>query len=190
LLPLWKKYPRGLVAHVTKGKVPEQCRGLAKYLAKYVASPPIAIRRLIGYSGEEVTYWYKDHHTKKKAVVTVNVMTFIGRMVQHILPKGFQRVRYHGLQATKTFKKWVHVIKEEKELQEGEDIPFGPPPEEYNYRCPLCGCEVWVNEAIIDFELGFAEFEGREVVMPVLGCPGCNRETMEYTGIKSPPEGR
>jgi hypothetical protein len=130
---------------VTKGKVPEQCRGLAKYLAKYVASPPIAIRRLIGYSGEEVTYWYKEHHTKKKAVVTVNVMTFIGRMVQHILPKGFQRVRYYGLQATKTFKKWVHVIKEEKELQEGEDIPFGPPPEEYNYRCPLCGCEVWVN---------------------------------------------
>jgi hypothetical protein len=109
---LWKKYPRGLVAHVTKGKVPEQCRGLAKYLAKYVASPPIAIRRLIRYTGEEVTYWYKDHHTKKKEVVTVNVMTFIGRMVQHILPKGFQRVRYYGLQATKTFKKWVHVIKE------------------------------------------------------------------------------
>ena len=71
-----------------------------------------------------------------------------------------------------------------------EDIPFGPPPEEYNYRCSRCGCEVWVNEAIIDFELGFAEFEGREVLMPVIGCPGCNRETMEYTGIKSPPEGR
>jgi len=49
---------------------------------------------------------------------------------------------------------------------------------------------VWVNEAIIDFELGFAEFEGREAVMPVLGCPVCNQETMEYTGIKSPPEGR
>ena len=65
-----------------------------------------------------------------------------------------------------------------------EDVPFGPPPEEYNYRCPQCGCEVWVNEAIIDFELGFAEFEGREPVMPILGCPGCNRETMEYTGIQ------
>ena len=81
-------------------------------------------------------------------------------------------------------------LRTEMELQDGEDIPFGPPPEEYNYRCSRCGCEVWVNEAIIDFELGFAEFEGREVVMPVIGCPGCNRETMEYTGIKSPPEGR
>ncbi len=81
-------------------------------------------------------------------------------------------------------------LRTKAELQEGEDIPFGPPPEEYNYRCSRCWCEVWVNEAIIDFELGFAEFEGREVVMPVLGCPDCNRETMEYTGIKSPPEGR
>ena len=109
---LWKKYPKGLVAHVTKGKVPEQCRGLAKYLAKYVASPPIAISRIISYTGDEVTYWYKDHRTKKKEVVTVNVLTFIGRMVQHILPKGFQRIRYYGLQATKTFRKWVEVIKE------------------------------------------------------------------------------
>ena len=109
---LWKKYPRGLVAHVTKGKVPDQCRGLAKYLAKYVASPPIAIRRIIGYTGREVTYWYKDHRTKDKEVVTVDVMTFIGRMVQHIVPKGFQRIRYYGLQATKTLKKWVDVIKE------------------------------------------------------------------------------
>jgi hypothetical protein len=46
------------------------------------------------------------------------------------------------------------------------------------------------NEAIIDFELGYAEFEGREVIMPVLGCPGRNRETMKYTGTKSSPEGR
>jgi len=109
---LWKKYPRGLVAHVTKGKVPEQCLGLARYLAKYVASPPIAIRRIIRYTGQEVTYWYKDHRTKRKEVVTVSVMTFIGRMVQHILPKGFQRIRYYGLQASKTCKKWVDVIKE------------------------------------------------------------------------------
>lgn len=109
---LWKKYPKGLVAHVTKGKVPEKCRGLAKYLAKYVTSPPIAVSRIISYENNKVTYWYNDHDTKKKEVVTVGVLTFIGRMVQHILPKGFQRVRYYGLQASKTFEKWCAVIKE------------------------------------------------------------------------------
>jgi len=30
----------------------------------------------------------------------VNILTFIGRMVQHILPRGFQRIRYYGLHAT------------------------------------------------------------------------------------------
>jgi len=108
---LWKKYPNGLVTRVAKGKVPESCRGLAKYLAKYLASPPIAIRRIICYDGKTVKYWYKDHQTKSVKTETVDVLTFIGRMVQHILPKGFQRVRYYGLQATKTFKKWCEAIK-------------------------------------------------------------------------------
>ena len=109
---LWEKYPSGLVAHVGKGDVPERCRGLARYLAKYVASPPIAIRRIVKYDGQNVTYWYKDHETKAIKRETVDVYTFIGRMVQHIFPKGFHRVRYYGVQATKTFSKWKEVVKE------------------------------------------------------------------------------
>ena len=31
-------------------------------------------------------------------------------MVQHILPKGFQRVRYFGLQSTGNLRKWYEVI--------------------------------------------------------------------------------
>jgi len=33
------------------------------------------------------------------------VETFIGRMVPHTVPKGFKRIRYDGVQATKTFAK-------------------------------------------------------------------------------------
>ncbi len=109
---LWKKYKKGFVAYVTKGKVPKKCKGLARYLAKYVASPPIAVSRIIQYDGQMVTYWYRDHKTKKKKEETVPVFTFIGRMVQHIMVKGFKRVRYYGLQATKSFKKWCEIIKE------------------------------------------------------------------------------
>ena len=108
---LWKKYPKGLVANVSKGNVPETCGGLARYLAKYVASPPIALRRIISYDGEYVTYWYNDHMTKSRKVETVEADVFIGRMVQHIMPKWFHRVRYYGLQATKTFEKWSEVIR-------------------------------------------------------------------------------
>ena len=48
--------------------------------------------------------------TKKYETEEVPVEVFIGRMVQHILPKGFKRVRYYGLQATKTFAKWKEMI--------------------------------------------------------------------------------
>ena len=41
--------------------------------------------------------------------------------------------------------------KEMKGQQQGEEVPFGPPPEEYKYRCSQCKYEMWVNEAIIDF---------------------------------------
>jgi hypothetical protein len=66
--------------------------------------------------------------------------------------------------------------------KEGEDVPFGPPPEEYSYCCSQCRHEMKVNEAIIDFEIGMAEFAGTyyEGFMPIVGCPNCNQETMEY----------
>jgi hypothetical protein len=108
---LCRKYPKGFVANIKKGNVPERCRGLAKYLAKYLASPPISVRRITKYDGKFVTYWYKDHKTKAIKEETVDVYTFIGRMVQHVLPKGYKRIRYYGLQATKTFSKWCEVIK-------------------------------------------------------------------------------
>jgi hypothetical protein len=45
-----------------------------------------------------------------------------------------------------------------------------------------------VNEAIIDVEIAKAAFEGRNVegFMPILGCPHCNRETMEYAQDRKP----
>jgi hypothetical protein len=65
--------------------------------------------------------------------------------------------------------------------QEGLDIPFGPPPEEYLYRCTVCGEELLVKEAIIDVAIGAATFRGEYTSgMPTIGCSGCNGETMEY----------
>jgi hypothetical protein len=101
----YKKYPKGFVANVQKGDVPNRYRSLARYLAKYVVSPPISVRRIDAYDGQKVTYHYRSHQTKRVEEETVEVYTFIGRMIQHVLPKGFKRIRYYGVQATKTFEK-------------------------------------------------------------------------------------
>ena len=45
---LWQKYPNGLVAYLEEGQVPGGGQGLAYYLAKYVVSPPISLRRILG----------------------------------------------------------------------------------------------------------------------------------------------
>ena len=92
--------------------MPAQAQSVARYVAKYVVSPPIAVRRIDHYDGERVTYHYRSHRTERVERETVDVQTFIGRMVQHTLPKGFQRIRYYGVQATKTFAKVKVLIHE------------------------------------------------------------------------------
>ena len=157
---LWKKYPNGLVAYLEKGDVPGDGKGLARYLAKYVVSPPIAVSRLIDYDGEEVEYWWRDHKTHKREEARIDVLTFIGRMVQHILPKWFQRIRYYGLHGTCKAKKikavleklllgltdiiegTYKVIAEKKNYRNKIKEAFGIDP----FRCKKCGSEMELDE--------------------------------------------
>lgn len=119
----WRKYSKGFVAYIEKGEVPEGGKGLAYYLAKYVVSPPISLKRIISYDGQKVKYWYNDHTTGHRVEEDVDAKGFIGRMVQHILPKGFQRVRYYGLQATcrasKVKDEWMALIENREEESRG-----------------------------------------------------------------------
>lgn len=104
------KYPNGLVTNVQKGTIPSQYQSVARSVAKYVVSPPISVRRIDRYDGERVTYHYRSHRTDRVERETVEVDTFIGRMIQHTMPKGFKRIRYYGVQATKTFAKVKGII--------------------------------------------------------------------------------
>jgi hypothetical protein len=106
----YDKYPKGFVANVQKGDVPSRYESLATYLAKYVVSPPISLRRIDRYDGHRVTYHYRSHKTERVESERVAVYTFIGRMIQHVFAKGFKRIRYYGVQATKTFEKIKGLI--------------------------------------------------------------------------------
>jgi hypothetical protein len=155
------RYPKGFVAHL-QGNVLPRMKRLTRYLVKYVVSPPLALSRIIAYDREQgtITYWYRDHLSQgKKTTQTVSRETFIGRMVQHILPKGFQRIRYYGLQAICTLKKvraqicQALEVAEQQALELDEALPvrrpryrermqaaFGRDP----LRCAQCGHELWL----------------------------------------------
>jgi hypothetical protein len=51
---LWRKYPRGLGAYLEEGKVPAGGEGLASYVAQYVVSPPLSLRRILSDDGQRV----------------------------------------------------------------------------------------------------------------------------------------
>jgi putative transposase/transposase-like zinc-binding protein len=108
----YTRYREGFVTNVQKGEVPARYQSLATYLAKYVVSPPISLRRIDRYDGHQVTSHYRSHKSEQVERETVEVYTFIGRMIQHVFPKGFQRIRYYGVQATKTFATIKHMIQE------------------------------------------------------------------------------
>src|SRR2546421_5352508 len=150
----FRKYPNGLVTNVQKGQVPSQYQSVARYVAKYVVSPPISVRRIDRYDGERVTYHDRSHRTERVEHETVAVDTFIGRMVQHTMPKGFKRIRYYGVQATKTFAKVKDVIQAALAQVEGIGKGAGKISARLTYRqryaqstgrdpciCPHCGHE-------------------------------------------------
>ena len=141
-----------------KGDVPSRYQSLAIYLAKYVVSPPISLRRIDRYDGQWVTYHYRSHKSERVEPETVAVYTFIGRMVQHVFPKGFQRIRYYGVQATKTFatiKRMIHeAVAKVKGIVKGAIKVIAPLTYRQRYRqstgrdplrCPHCQStmEVW-----------------------------------------------
>ena len=109
----YTRYREGFVTNVQKGDVPARYQSLARYLAKYVVSPPISLRRIDCYDGYRVTYHYRSHKSERVERERVDVYTFIGRMVHHTFSKGFQRIRYYGVQATKTLaqiKSLIHAV--------------------------------------------------------------------------------
>jgi len=156
-----RRYPKGFVAYL-QGDVRPRMKQLAREMAKYVVSPPMALSRIVAYDRDRgtVTYWYRDHQRGgKRTEETVSRETFIGRMVQHILPKGFQRIRYYGLQATCTLKTvraqllLLLQVAEQQVLPLADVAPVSRPRYRARMRavfgrdplvCPRCGGEMWL----------------------------------------------
>jgi len=109
---LWKKYKNGFYNCFKKGDVPGRSQHLVKYLSKYLFRPQISLKRIKKYNRKRkiVIYEYADHKSHQAETVEVDVLEFIGRMVQQIPPKGFHRVKYYGLHHSKTYNKSKNLI--------------------------------------------------------------------------------
>jgi len=68
-----------------------------KYLAPYVFRVAISDRRIVQSTDEEVTFSYRRSGSRRDRRMTLSGDAFIQRLLTHVLPRGFQKVRHYGL---------------------------------------------------------------------------------------------
>jgi hypothetical protein len=96
-----------------------------RYLGRYSHRVAIANSRLVSMDNDRVSFrWkdYADHHRTK--VMTVSAEEFIRRLLLHVLPKGFVRIRHFGLLAS------VNVATKLQQCRQllGQETQSGPRP--------------------------------------------------------------
>jgi hypothetical protein len=70
-----------------------------KYLAPYIFRVAISNRRIVKVAEGQVTFRYRTTDTGKLRTRKLPAGEFIRRFLQHVLPKGFVKVRYYGFLA-------------------------------------------------------------------------------------------
>lgn len=66
------------------------------YLSRYLYRGVLSDNDIIAYDSNTVTFKYTDSQTKQTATRTLHTLKFLWLMLQHVLPKGLQRVRDCG----------------------------------------------------------------------------------------------
>ena len=74
---------------------PEQ---VLKYLARYTHRVAISNARILDFEDGMVRFRYKDYaHGNRKRVMTLTALEFVRRLLLHVLPTGFMRIRHYGI---------------------------------------------------------------------------------------------
>jgi len=111
-----------------------------KYFAPYVFRVAISNKRIIKLEKDQVTFVYKDQKTKQWLPLKLHVFEFMRRFLQHVLPKGFKKVRHYGFLSSKyklllaTLQYCLGSVENENE-EKTEPKPDRP-------CCSICGKEM------------------------------------------------
>jgi hypothetical protein len=67
-----------------------------EYLAPYVFRVAISNSRIVKVENDTVFFRYKKPHSNRWRTMALGAFEFIRRFLQHLLPKGFMKIRYYG----------------------------------------------------------------------------------------------
>ena len=117
---------------------PEQ---VLKYLARYTHRVAISNHRLVKLAEGRVTFRYKDYaDSRKEKLLTLSAEEFLRRFVQHVLPKGFMKIRHYGLLSSRQREVRLHLARRLLLASAVLTMPSQPAPEPLQpVACPQCG---------------------------------------------------
>ena len=121
-----------------------------RYLGRYTHRVAISNHRLLAFDGEQVTFRWKDYaRGGKQRQMTLSAMEFLRRFFQHVLPRGFVRIRYFGFLANHWRGRLLPLC---RELLASDEVPCPPegktPPTSATWYCPRCGSEMVIRERL------------------------------------------
>ena len=117
-----------------------------RYLGRYTHRVAISNHRLVAFDGECVTFRWKDYaHDGEWRTMTLTAMEFLRRFVQHVLPRGFVRIRQYGYLAPPC--RTARLERARRLLR------CAPPPVPTStttpaWHCPQCGTPMTVGAAL------------------------------------------
>lgn len=88
---------------------PEQ---VLKYLARYTHRVAFSNARLLALEGDQVSFRYKDYADDHRLrTMSLHGEEFLRRFLQHVLPRGFVKVRHYGLLANRFRERNLHLAR-------------------------------------------------------------------------------
>lgn len=138
---VWK---RRWVAHVKKVGSGEKA---LLYLSRYVYRTAVSDERIESFDGHRVTFRWTDSRNGETRHDCLAVEEFLRRFLQHVLPRGFVRVRYYGLWAPRRRKDLAfarellsrHAVACGSSALRGQATPTDHSRPFPDLRCPACG---------------------------------------------------
>ena len=128
-----------------------------KYLARYTHRVAISNHRLVALQDGRVTFRYKDYaDDHRHKTMSLSAEEFLRRFVQHVLPRGFVKIRHYGLLANRhredrldVCRKLLLVVNAQREI--AASATADPPTSIEPTRprcCPKCGSQRLVTIAV------------------------------------------
>jgi Putative transposase/Transposase zinc-binding domain len=108
------------------------------YLARYTHRVAISNHRLVDVTDTDVTFRWKDYaHHSKCRTMTLSHEEFLRRFLQHVLPRGFPRIRYFGFLANRRRRVLLPLCRTLLAV-EPPPLPATPSATPFLWLCPHC----------------------------------------------------